>query len=83
MGKSNTKVQRKIMSLLQSLKSNIRFVWTPECEAAFQKLKTLLATPSVLMKPKLDLPVALYVSVGDTSAGVLLVQEMNKEVRIV
>jgi len=44
----------------QCLKRNSRFVWTRECEEAFLKLKEYLASPPVLCKPQLGIPLRLY-----------------------
>ena len=44
----------------QFLKRNSRFAWTDKCEAAFLKLKEYLATPPVLCKPQVGVPLRLY-----------------------
>ena len=31
--------------------ANVKFVWTPECQSSFQKLKTLLSTAPILAYP--------------------------------
>jgi len=49
----------------QCLKRNSRFAWTDECEAAFLKLKEYLATPSVLCKPQVRVPLRLYFAVTE------------------
>jgi len=49
----------------QCLKRNSRFAWTDECEAAFLKLKEYLATPPMLCKPQVGVPIRLYFAVTE------------------
>jgi len=62
----------------QCLKRNSRFAWTDECEAAFLKLKEYLATPLVLCKPQVGVPLRLYFAVTEWAIGSVLVQEQNQ-----
>ena len=59
----------------QCLKRNSRFMWTDECEAAFLKLKEYLATPPVLCKPQVGVPLRLYFAVTEWAVSSVLVQE--------
>ena len=51
----------------QCLKKNNRFIWTPECEEAFIKLKAYLASPPVLGKPVHGIPLCLYFSIRQSA----------------
>jgi len=62
----------------QCLKRNSRFAWTNECEAAFLKLKEYLATPPVLCKPQVRVPLRLYFAVIEWAISSVLVQEQDQ-----
>jgi len=62
----------------QCLKRNSRFAWTDECEAAFLKLKEYLATPPVLCKPQVGVPLQLYFPVTKWAISFVLVQEQDQ-----
>jgi len=62
----------------QCLKRNSRFTWTDECEAAFLKLKEYLATPPVLCKPQVGVPLRLYFAVTEWDISSVLVQEQDQ-----
>jgi len=60
---------------------NNQFVWTTECEEAFLKLKEYLATPSVLCKPQLGVPLQLYFAVMERAISSILIQEQDQMIR--
>ena len=62
----------------QCLKRNSHFAWTDECEAAFLKLKEYLATPPVLCKPQVGIPLRLDFAVTEWAISSVLVQEQNQ-----
>ena len=62
----------------QCLKRNSRFVWTDECEVAFLKLKEYLATPPVLCKPQVGVPLRLDFAVTEWAISFVLVQEQDQ-----
>jgi len=62
----------------QCLERNSRFAWTDECEAAFLKLKEYLATPPVLCKPQVGVPLHLYFAVTEWAISSVLVQEQDQ-----
>ncbi len=62
----------------QCLKRNSRFAWTDECEAAFLKLKEYLATPPMLCKPQVGVPLRLYFAVTEWAISSVLVQEQDQ-----
>jgi len=62
----------------QCLKRNSCFVWTDECEVAFLKLKEYLATPPVLCKPQVGVPLRLDFAVTEWAISFVLVQEQDQ-----
>ncbi|RDY04798.1 Retrovirus-related Pol polyprotein from transposon 17.6, partial [Mucuna pruriens] len=69
------------LPIFGTLKKGRSFVWTPECEEAFLRLKVMLATPLVLTLPDPGNLLFLYISVSDTTISVVLVQEREGEQR--
>nr|KYP59182.1 Retrovirus-related Pol polyprotein from transposon 17.6 [Cajanus cajan] len=65
----------KALPLFQCLKKNDRFAWTNECEEAFTELKKSLASPLILTKPRLNLPLLIYILASDRAISAVLVQE--------
>jgi len=62
----------------QCLRRNRHFTWTDECEAAFLKLKEYLATPPVLCKPQVGVPLRLYFAVTEWAISSVLVQKQDQ-----
>ena len=58
----------------QLLKKDKKFVWTDECEGAFEKLKTALTTAPVLKFPNLNEEFTLVTDASRTSIGYYLTQ---------
>ena len=71
-------MEERRATLTSNAKTNIRFAWTNECEAAFLKLKEYLATPPVLCKPHVGVPLRLYFAVTEWAISSVLVQEQNQ-----
>ena len=59
------------------------FVWTDECEAAFQELKRYLSNPSLLSPSKEGEELFLYLVVSTTAVSAALIREENKIQRLV
>jgi hypothetical protein len=57
------------------LKIQVKFVWSPECEKAFQTLKRLLTTALVLAQPDIEKPFDVYCDASGTDIGCVLMQE--------
>jgi hypothetical protein len=57
------------------LQKDTRFVWTPECDAAFHKLRTLLTSALVLAQPDIEKPFDVYYDATGTGLGGVLMQE--------
>ncbi|KAL5009348.1 hypothetical protein ScPMuIL_014929, partial [Solemya velum] len=67
------------------LRKDVRFVWTPECQQAFDMLKEKLTThPVVLAHPDMNKPFSLTTDASQTSIGFYLSQfDDNNQERIV
>ncbi|RDY02416.1 Retrovirus-related Pol polyprotein from transposon 17.6, partial [Mucuna pruriens] len=74
-----SKVSDIATPVLETLKKGRNFVWTPECEEAFLRLKAMLAAPPILIRPELGRPLHMYLSVNETVISAVLVQEREKE----
>jgi len=57
------------------LKTQVKFVWSPECETAFQTLKRCLTTAPVLAQPDIEKPFDVYCDASGTGLGCVLMQE--------
>ncbi|XP_076049398.1 uncharacterized protein LOC143030081 [Oratosquilla oratoria] len=51
------------------------FKWTPECQQAFESLKTLMSGAPVLRAPDLQAPFILHTDASDVAGGAVLLQE--------
>lgn len=60
--------------LTELTKKNFKFVWTPECDAAFTRLKECLISPPVLARPDFTLPFTLQVDASGYGLGGVLTQ---------
>jgi hypothetical protein len=61
--------------MTQLLQKDTRFVWTPECDAAFHKLRTLLTSSPVLAQPDIEKPFDVYCDASGIGLGGVLMQE--------
>lgn len=57
------------------LAKNVPFLWTPECEEAFLKLKNALITAPVLVLPRSDKPYILTTDAGTAGLAYILSQK--------
>ena len=57
------------------LQKEAKFIWTSDCEAAFQQLKTLLTTAPVLTPPDITKSFDVYCDASGTGLGCVLMQE--------
>ncbi|XP_057734574.1 uncharacterized protein LOC130950023 [Arachis stenosperma] len=55
----------KALPFFNLMRKGIAFEWTPACEEAFNHFKEILATPSVLGKPKVGEPLYLYLAITE------------------
>jgi hypothetical protein len=67
-----SKISKPITELL---KKDTNYVWSNDCDEAFQTLKKLLTTSSVLAQPDIAKPFNVYCDASSTSLGGVLKQE--------
>jgi hypothetical protein len=67
-----SKIAKTMTSLLQK---DHKFVWTEECEAAFQTLRKLLTTALVLAQPDIEEPFDVFCDASKTGLDCVLMQE--------
>ncbi|XP_063589651.1 uncharacterized protein LOC134766651 [Penaeus indicus] len=51
-----------------------KFVWSSECQVAFEKIRSILMTKPVLKSPDFSQPFVLQVDASDVAAGAVLLQ---------
>jgi hypothetical protein len=57
------------------LEKDRKFDWTPECEQAFQTLRTLLTSAPILVQPDIEKSFDVYCDASGTGLGGVLMQE--------
>ena len=62
-------------SITRLLKNQAKFVWSFECEEAFQTLKRLLTTAPVLAQPNIEKSFDVYCDASGIGIGCVLMQE--------
>ena len=67
-----SKISKPITELL---KKGTKYVWSKECDEAFQTLKKLLTTSPVLAQPDIAKPFDVYCDASGTGLGSVLMQE--------
>jgi len=67
-----SKISKPMTQLLQK---DGKFVWTPECEEAFHKLRTLLTSAPVLAQPDIEKPFDVFCDASGIGLGCVLMQE--------
>lgn len=71
-----------VSPLTTLLSPKVPFVWTPECQQAFEGAKSLLATTPVLAAPDFTKPFKLAIDASDTGAGAVLLQDSPEGVEL-
>ena len=66
------KIAKPMTRLLQK---DEKFSWTPECEAAFHTLRTLLTTAPVLTQPNIEKSFDVFCDASNIGLGCMLMQE--------
>jgi hypothetical protein len=61
--------------IIELLKNQTKFVWSPECEKVFRILKKLLTTAPVLAQPDIEKPFDVYCDASGIDLGCVLMQE--------
>jgi hypothetical protein len=67
-----SKITKPMTRLLQK---DTMFVWTPKCDAAFHKLRTLLTSAPVLAQPDIEKPFDVYCDASGIGLRGVLMQE--------
>jgi len=67
-----SKISKPMTHLLQK---DVKFVWTPECEEALHKLRTLLTSAPVLAQPDIEKPFDVFCDASSIGLGCVLMQE--------
>ena len=63
--------------LINLLSKKIKFVWTDDCQLAFDKVKLLLQKSPILKSPDYEKPFKLIIDGSDVGTGSVLVQEAS------
>ena len=59
------------------------FLWSPECQSAFQTLKERLRSPPILSYPDFTLPFHLFTDASQTAVGYVLGQVVNGKEHVI
>jgi len=73
------RLAERIRLMAQMLRKMSKFNWNEICEGIFDQLKEFLSSPTVIQKPRLDLPIVVYLAVSEEAVSSALVQEINNE----
>ena len=65
--------------LCNLLAKDVPFSWSQACEAAFDKLKTMLVSPPIMRSPNWDLPFEIMCDTSDYAIGDVLGQREDKK----
>ena len=63
--------------MTQLLQKDMKFVWTPECDAAFHTLRTLLTLAPVLAQPDIEKPFDVFCDASDIGLEVFLCKRVE------
>ena len=69
--------------LCNLLTKDIPFAWSQACEAAFDKLKTMLVSPPMMRTPNWNLPFEIMCDASDYAIGVVLGQREDKKAFVI
>nr|KYP56988.1 Retrovirus-related Pol polyprotein from transposon 297 family [Cajanus cajan] len=72
------KLAEKAGPIFTLLKKPKDFLWTDQCEEAFQSFKTFLTTPPILQRPNHNTDLLLYLAVAENAISAVIVQEHQK-----
>ena len=69
--------------LCNFLAKDVPFAWSQACEAAFDKLKTMLVSPPIMRSPNWNLPFEIMCDASDYAIGAVLGQREDKKVFVI
>ena len=64
--------------LFRLLRKKVPIVWNEQCQEAFDKIKSYLMKPSILVPPVPEKPLLLYLTTTNTTMGALLAQYLEE-----
>jgi len=67
-----SKIAKPMSKLLQK---DVKFVWSQECEVAFNVLRHLLTTAPIMAQPDIEKPFDVFCDASNTGLGCVLMQE--------
>lgn len=77
------KFSQKALPLTNLTKKDIRFVWAPDCQTAFERLKSELMSAPILAFPDFTLPFILYADASKMGLGATLSQVQEDKERVI
>ena len=69
--------------LCNLIAKDVTFEWSQACEAAFDKLKTMLLSPPIMRSPNWDLPFEIMCDASDYAIGDVLGQREDKKAFVI
>ncbi|XP_075636844.1 uncharacterized protein LOC142609098 [Castanea sativa] len=64
--------------IFRLLKKEVPIVWNEQCQEAFEKIKSYLMKPPILVPPAPEKPLLLYLTSIDTAIGALLARYLER-----
>ena len=74
---------RKYRAPIAQPEKGATFLWTPECETAFQELKHALTSAPILVAPRDNGQYVLDTDASDTALGAVLQQEQEGKLHVI
>ena len=65
--------------LCNLLAKDVHFAWSQACDAAFDKLKTMLVSPPIMRSPNWNLPFEIMCDASNYAIGTVLGQREDKK----
>ena len=69
-----------VNSLTQLLKKDVPYVWTVDCQAAFEEIKNRLIQAPILIPPNWSKPFHIHADASHTAVGAVLCQDDGKKI---